>query len=184
MQEVPNAGRDIGPLLTEFGSTLVKDYDVVGHIHVKKSGQLGNANFVAAWSHFLFENLLGGNLGGRMVDLVLDRMQTNDKIGVVYPDDPHLIGWTRNLRIAEGLAQRMGHTDLPRTINFPIGTMFWMRAAALKPFIDLGLDWSDYPREPLPEDGTILHALERLFGVVPVLDGWESVVSNIRGVTR
>lgn len=184
VQDVPNAGRDIGPLLTEFGRTLVKDYDVVGHIHVKKSGQLDNPGFVAAWSNFLFENLLGGNLGGRMVDLILNRMQTSDKIGVVYPDDPHLLSWTRNLRIAQSLAQRMGHARLPRAINFPIGTMFWMRAAALKPFIDLGLDWLDYPSEPLPEDGTILHALERLFGVVPVLDGWESVVSNIRGVTR
>ena len=36
VQEVPNAGRDIGPLLTEFGRTLVESYDVVGHIHVKK----------------------------------------------------------------------------------------------------------------------------------------------------
>jgi glycosyltransferase involved in cell wall biosynthesis len=184
VREVPNAGRDIGPLLTEFGRTLVESYDVVGHIHVKKSGHVDDRSFVEAWSHFLFENLLGGSDGGRMMDLALHRMQTHEKIGLIYPDDPNLIGWTRNMRVAEGVAQRMGHSSLPRAINFPIGTMFWMRAAALKPFIDLGLDWSDYPSEPLPEDGTILHALERLFGVVPVLDGWESVVSNIRGVTR
>ncbi len=184
VQEVPNAGRDIGPLLSEFGSTLVKDYDVVGHAHVKKSSQLDNPNSVAAWSHFLFENVLGGPRGGRMMDLALHRMQTNEKIGLVYPDDPNLMGWTRNMRMAEGLAQRMGHSDLPRAINFPIGTMFWMRAAALKPFVDLGLEWSDYPSEPVPEDGTILHALERLFGVVPVLQGWEAVVTNVRGVTR
>ena len=139
----------------------------------KRVVTLDNRSFVEAWSRFLFENLLGGSDGGRMMDLALHRMQTHEKIGLIYPDDPNLVGWTRNMRVAEGVAQRMGHSNLPRAINFPIGTMFWMRAAALKPFIDLGLDWSDYPSEPLPEDGTILHALERLFGVVPVLDGWE-----------
>ncbi len=184
VQEAPNAGRDIGPLLTQFGRTLVESYDVVGHIHIKKSGHLDDRSFVEAWSRFLFENLLGGSDGGRMMDLALHRMQTDEKIGLIYPDDPNLVGWTRNMPFAEGVAQRMGHSNLPRAINFPIGTMFWMRAVALKPFIDLGLDWSDYPSEPLPEDGTILHALERLFGVIPVLNGWETVVSNIRGVTR
>ena len=184
VQEVANAGRDIGPLLTEFGSTLAKEYDIVGHAHVKKSLHIGNRVMLRAWCDFLFENLLGGTRGGRMMDLALHQMQTDDKIGLVYPDDPNVFGWMSNRRIAKRLAKRIGHADLPSAINFPVGTMFWMRAAALKPFIDLGLDWSDYPSEPLPEDGTILHALERLFGVVPVLDGWGSVVSNIRGVTR
>ena len=78
----------------------------------------------------------------------------------------------------------MGHSNLPRAINFPLGTMFWMRSAALKSFVDLGLGWTDYPAEPLPDDGTILHALERLFGVVPALEGWECAVTNIHGVTR
>jgi lipopolysaccharide biosynthesis protein len=36
------------------------------------------------------------------------------------------------------------------------------RAAALKPLFDLRLGWDEYPDEPAPYDGTILHALERL----------------------
>ena len=34
---VPNFGRDIGPLITEFGKKLDQEYDIYGHIHTKKS---------------------------------------------------------------------------------------------------------------------------------------------------
>ncbi|TCT04734.1 rhamnan synthesis F family protein [Aquabacter spiritensis] len=179
-----NIGRDIAPFLTAFGPELVRDYEVIGHIHVKKSSRLGSVAFVEAWSDFLLENMLGGARGGPMLDRILGRFEQDAKTGLIYPDDPHIFGWTRNLRKAERIARTMGHATLPRMINFPIGTMFWIRAAALKPFIDLGLDWADYPREPLPDDGTDLHALERLFGVVPMLAGWQTTVTNIRGVTR
>jgi lipopolysaccharide biosynthesis protein len=68
--------------------------------------------------------------------------------------------------------------------NFPIGTMFWMRSEALRPFVDLGLTWSDYPNEPAPNDGTVLHALERLFGVVPQIQGWRTAVTHTPGISR
>lgn len=184
VETVPNIGRDIGPFLTRFGARLVGSYDVVGHVHVKRSRHLDDSGVVQLWSRFLFENLLGGSQGGRMVDLILGAMQADERLGLVHADDPHLLGWTRNLPVAEGLLSRMGHGAPPRAISFPAGTMFWMRAAALKPFVDLGLDWGDYPAEPLGVDGTTLHALERLFGVVPVLEGWRVAVTNIRGVTR
>lgn len=184
LRQTPNIGRDIAPFLTAFGPELVRDYEVIGHIHVKKSSQLGSAAFVAAWSDFLLENMLGGKHGGPMLDRILSRFEEDPKIGLAYPDDPHIFGWTRNLRKAERFAATMGYPSLPRTINFPIGTMFWIRAQALTPFTDLALDWADYPREPLPDDGTDLHALERLFGVIPALAGWQTLVTNIRGVTR
>ena len=184
VRQTPNIGRDIAPFLTVFGPELVDDYEVVGHIHVKKSTQLDSSAFVVAWNEFLLENMLGGTRGGAMLDLILSRFEQDAKIGLVYPDDPHIFGWTRNKRKAERLARLMGHSSLPTAINFPIGTMFWMRAAALRPFLDLRLDWSDYPREPLADDGTDLHALERLFGVIPMLEGWQTLVTNIRDVTR
>jgi lipopolysaccharide biosynthesis protein len=81
----------------------------------------------------------------------------------VFPEDPHLNDWDDNLSIAEELARRMGlESTLPRHFDFPIGTMFWSRPGALGPLLELGLRWDDYPEEPLPIDGTLLHALERL----------------------
>ncbi len=78
----------------------------------------------------------------------------------------------------------MGLGMLPEQFNFPIGTMFWIRPSVLERFVTLDLGWEDYPAEPLPIDGTMLHAFERLFGVVPGLDGKTTLVTNVRGVTR
>ena len=62
--------------------------------------------------------------------------------------------------------------------------MFWMRAAVFKRFVALGLTWDDYPPEPLPIDGTMVHAIERLFGIVPATMGMTCAVTNVRGLTR
>ncbi|PWR02521.1 hypothetical protein DKT77_11385 [Meridianimarinicoccus roseus] len=181
---VPNAGRDIGPLLTHFGPVLIQGHDVVGHIHFKKSAHVENRALVDTWSEFLFEHLLGGDRGGAMIDRALRAFENQHRLGLLSAADPHVIGWTRNLRHAKTLGHRLGLDDLPCYFDFPVGTMFWMRAQALVPFVDLKLEWGDYPPEPLANDGTMLHALERLFGVVPASNGWETAVTRVEGVTR
>jgi lipopolysaccharide biosynthesis protein/glycosyltransferase involved in cell wall biosynthesis len=180
----PNAGRDIGPFLTGFGDALCDGYDVVGHIHLKGSPHVENREIVTAWSDFVLDNMLGGDRGGPMLDRILGQFTSDDGLGIVYPDDPHIISWTRNKAAARALAARMGHDKLPDTFNFPVGTMFWIRSAALKPFVDLRLDWDSYPPEPVMIDGTMLHALERLFAVVPALRGWSTAVTHVAGVSR
>ena len=184
MRITPNLGRDIGPLLTEFGRTLCASYDIIGHLHTKKSVILANREFAETWNVFLLENLLGGKNGGAMLDLILHSMATDPAIGLVFPDDPHVLSWTGNREEAEGIASRMGLRDLPEQFNFPIGTMFWARSSVLSRFVELDLAWSDYPTEPLPYDGTLLHAIERLFGVVPAKMGMTCAVTNVRGLTR
>lgn len=184
VQSVPNRGRDLAPMLTLFGAQLVADYDVIGHLHTKKSPHVTERKFVDSWSNFLFENLLGGDKGGAMLDRILSRMAEDPGIGLVYPDDPHIISWNQNRPQAERIARMMDLPALPDQFNFPIGSMLWARSAVLKPFVDLNLDWSDYPSEPIPIDGTVLHAIERLFGVVPGMKGLSTAVTNVPGVTR
>jgi len=55
---------------------------------------------------------------------------------------------------------------LPEWPVFPLGTMFWARPAALAPLWDLGLQPADFPPEPAADDGTVLHAIERLLPAV------------------
>jgi lipopolysaccharide biosynthesis protein/glycosyltransferase involved in cell wall biosynthesis len=181
---VPNRGRDIGPFLTQFGKQLCDGYAVIGHVHLKKSPHVSDPRVVLNWNSFLLENLLGGGFGGAMIDRIMHRFESDPGVGLIYPDDPHIIGWSRNRVAARALAGRMGITELPSAFNFPVGTMFWIRAEALRPLVDLGLDWGDYPEEPIPIDGTMLHALERLFGLIPLTNGWDAVVTNIQGLTR
>ena len=184
VQVTPNLGRDIGPLLTQFGWALSASYDVIGHLHTKKSVLLENPSFAEAWNTFLLENLVGGKRGGPMLDLILASMASDPAIGIVFPDDPHVLSWTGNRNHADALAARMKCGELPEQFNFPIGAMFWTRSAVLKQFVELELAWGDYEPEPLPVDGMMVHAVERLFGVVPGVMGMTCAVTNVHGLTR
>jgi lipopolysaccharide biosynthesis protein len=75
-------------------------------------------------------------------------------------------------------------SPLPPYIDFPAGTMFWARTAALKPLFDLGLGGEDYPREPAAQDGTILNAIERLLPSVVRHAGYRFATTHVSGVTR
>ena len=159
---VPNRGRDIGPLLTEFGHKFVEDYDIIGHIHTKKSVHKTNREMVAAWNNFLLTNLLGDGKKIRMADAIVNYMQSNEKTALIFPDDKYAVGWAHNYQAAIDIAHHIGLVKLPKYVVFPTGSMFWAKAAVLKPFVDLNLTWEDYPDEPLPTDGTHLHAIERM----------------------
>jgi glycosyltransferase involved in cell wall biosynthesis/ubiquinone/menaquinone biosynthesis C-methylase UbiE len=186
IQVVPNRGRDIGPLLTAFGADLADHYDVVGHLHTKKTKDFKEEMIGKEWYSFLLENLLGGQ--SNMADRILGRLAHDPSIGIIFPDDPHtepyVAGWGRNRASAEMLGERFGLSQLPEYFLFPIGTMFWARAKALRPLFELHLDWQDYPAEPLPYDGTILHALERLLPFVAAKQGFRSLLTNVPGITR
>jgi lipopolysaccharide biosynthesis protein len=182
---VPNRGRDIGTFLSAFDEDIVKRYDIVGHVHGKRSLHATNSSdpyFGERWREFLWQNLLGDL--HPMMDIVIARLMADDKLGIVFAHDPHLLDWDSNQEIAEGLAARMGMKEpLPPFFDFPVGTMFWARTAALKPLFNLKLGWSDYPEEPLPNDGTILHALERLLPFVAQHAGYRLAVTHVPGVT-
>jgi glycosyltransferase involved in cell wall biosynthesis len=180
---VPNRGRDIGPLFTGFREIFDCGYDFIGHLHGKKSVTLGG-DTGKAWAHFLYENLLGGQ--ERMMDLIMERMIADPTIGIVFPDDPHAMGWNKNKEYAEVLAKRMNlKIELPRkSLNFPVGTMFWARTNALKPIIDLNLEWEDFPPEPVPYDGTMLHALERMLPLIAEHQGYRYAVTYVPGISR
>jgi glycosyltransferase involved in cell wall biosynthesis/ubiquinone/menaquinone biosynthesis C-methylase UbiE len=186
IQVVPNRGRDIGPFLTAFGTAIVGGYDVVGHLHTKKTADIQDQEMAKTWRYFLLENLLGGK--NNMMDIILGHLAKDSSIGTIFPDDPHaepyFAGWGQNRPYAEALGKQLGLTDLPEYFLFPIGTMFWARVNSLLPLFDLHLDWQDYPTEPLPYDGSILHALERLLPFVAAKQGFRSVLTNVPGVTR
>jgi glycosyltransferase involved in cell wall biosynthesis len=181
IRKVPNRGRDIGPLFTAFADEIADGYDIVGHFHSKRS-LFADATLGETWREFLWQNLLGDF--APMMDIILGHFATDERLGMIFPDDPHLPDWDHNLALAEKLAARMGFSDsLPPFFNFPVGTMFWARPKALKPMFDLKLDWHDYPEEPAPIDGTILHALERLLPFAVRHSGYHVASTNVPGVT-
>jgi lipopolysaccharide biosynthesis protein len=173
-------------LLTEFAGCL-NSYDLVGHVHSKRSltntPLLINENaWGDAWREFLWQNLLGGLYP--MMDRIVAAFEQQNTLGLVFPSDPNMVGWDTNRDHAAEIAARMGWKHpLPDYFDFPLGTMFWMRRDALQPLLDLGLTWDDYPEEPVPYDGTILHALERLVPIACELAGFTQAVTHICGVS-
>lgn len=178
---VTNRGRDIGPFFEIFRKQQPK-YDVVGHIHSKKSTHVAPMTG-DRWREFALQHLVGGVCA--MADVILDHFANDPELGLVFPEDPHLNDWDENRALADLLARKMKlKMPLPTHFDFPIGSMFWARPAALKALFDLNLGLKDYPEEPLPADGTILHAIERLIPFSAEKAGYRYATSHVPGSLR
>ena len=119
-----------------------------------------------------------------MADKIITDMIKNDNIGIVFPDDPTCIGWSKNRETALKICRQMGINEIPENFNFPIGTMFWARKNTLAPLYKLKLRWEDYPDEPIGYDATILHALERVIPLVASSQGYDYKMTYLKNSTR
>ncbi|WP_371345481.1 rhamnan synthesis F family protein [Ancylobacter sp. IITR112] len=177
---VPNSGRDVGPFLTGLRDVLTGGgHDVFFHVHGKKTK--GRRRAIGdPWRHFLWENLIGG--AHPMLDAVLAYMEAQPKLGLIYPEDTHLLDWARNGRICAELREDLGLTEPPGTyVDFPVGNMFAIRPEALAPYLRLDLGWADYPAEPIPDDGTLMHGLERLLPMAVRGAGFTTAAARVPG---
>lgn len=157
----PNRGRDIGPKLFCLGDVHA-DYDLVLHLHTKKSP---HAEAGGDWLAHLLKNLVGSPT---VVRSVLAAFESQPRLGFVFGDHwPPMrswINWGYDFPAAEAFAARMGfrlHAD--ELLEFPSGSMFWARPAALAPLIALNLKPEDFPEEAGQVDGTPAHSIERLY---------------------
>ncbi len=141
-------------------------------------------DYLQNWVEFLERGLMG-NEGG-MMDAILERMAYDPSIGIVYPDDPMIWRWFENYTMGKNLLEKLG-LAIPSEntfFNYPAGSMFWARTEALKPLFDLKLCWDDYPKEPLSQDGSILHGIERLLGIIPEQLGCRTLLTHVPGLKR
>lgn len=164
IQDVPNRGRDIAPMIVQFGAKLAK-YDIFGHFHTKKSPH--NAS-LSQWSSQIFDILLGKKDDDtQTVDQIFELLQNRAKV-IVPQELTHIIrdpkGWSENFELARKIVERYTDYSIDKNIDvdFPEGSMFWARGNALSEFLTLPLTVNDFPLEPIASDGTIAHALERL----------------------
>ncbi|UZN01918.1 rhamnan synthesis F family protein [Cellulomonas sp. S1-8] len=179
---VENRGRDLAPLFTGLGHDVLDGYDLVLHVHGKRSPHVAG-DVADRWRTFLWENLVGGS--ARMMDTVCAAFAADERLGLVAPEDPHLNDWDLNRDEGERLAKRLGlTTPLTTHLDFPMGGMFWARTDALRPLLDAQLQWEEYPAEPLPIDGTMLHALERIIPFAVEQSGYRFAKTSVPGVSR
>jgi len=156
-----NRGRDIAPLLLAFPE-IFNEYVYVLHIHTKKSP---HDERLDSWYYFLIENVIGSR---EIVNSILSLFEKNPTLGIIAPEHFYpvqsAITWGPNFDQCKALLKEMGVLINTYSVSdFPAGSMFWSRVDAYRPINDLGLQLNDFEKEAGQTDGTLAHAIERIF---------------------
>ncbi len=178
-----NRGRDISALLVA-AAPYIKEYDYIGFSHDKREHKGQPVTIGDGFRELITENIIGGSA---YILNVLATLDSHPELGVLCPPPPNhascaeALGknaWTSCYKKTEELVKKLGlkvnlSEDKP---PLSIGTAFWCRRDALAPLFDYPWEYSDFPKEPLPLDGTLNHALERILPFVAqhqgYLTGW------------
>ena len=171
---VPNYGRNFGPMLVEFASDL-QNYDLFCHMHSKKSLYSGRAQ--TQWADYLGEYLLNDQ---HVIKQVLNHFNDNPKSGIYYPTSfwmmPDWVNhWLKNKPAAQKFTKEWNIELKDDFLAYPAGGMFWARPEALKQLLSKEYKYDDFPGEPLPNDGSQLHALERMLGLLVEKNGYKQL---------
>lgn len=174
-----NRGRDISALLVAFYPYL-HNYRYIGFLHDKRAKHDYLKEDFALWLDNLWGNMLFSQDYIRNVIELLER----EKYGILLPPKP--IGkymdsmysepWNDDYERVKELAVKL---KLKESINkndvdmISIGSVFWCRVEALEKLFCYKWGYEDFPMEPMPNDGTISHAIERIFGFVAADTGYK-----------
>ena len=163
---LPNLGRDLLPFVQVINGLRLqnKTYDFVLKLHTKRSVASGKGQeYGGKWLEGSLSNLLGSPENVKYI--LLELLQMSD-CALVSPlislDVFRFCKWKNNLAPISHLLDRFGVRESPEDfICFPAGSMFWVdfKAAVL---IASCFEESRVPPEPLPSNGSYLHAFERL----------------------
>ena len=178
-----NRGRDVSSYLIECRDVFF-EYEYVCYFHDKMSPQLkNNLNSVD-----FFEHCMDSILPSREYALnVLNTFENDEKLGLLVPPP---LNWglfffsEHLLNSNNAIMMKKIFKDLSINLPFdnnpiaPYGDYFWCRTKALRIIFNKQWQYSDFPYEPLPIDGTILHAIERVHPTVAQASGFLSAWIN------
>ncbi|MCI6175015.1 rhamnan synthesis F family protein [bacterium] len=191
---VENRGRDVAALLCDLAPQL-RGYDYACFMHDKKAIQTKPGSVGASFGYVCNENICKNSTH---VLNILTEFEKDPYLGLLCPPFPtHGVyfmnlcsnGWGPNFDNTKALMKELG-IDRPisgeKTPIAPFGSVFWFRVNALQPLFDHGWKHSDFPPEPLPQDGTISHAIERVYPFVAQGSGYypAQVMSTDYAVAR
>lgn len=164
-----NKGRDILPFLEVMKDIKDLKYEFICKIHSKKSKQRRDGEI---WRQKLINSLLGSE---ERVGEVKSLFNSDKKIGIILSKDSlgkyeDFIGY--NGDHMKNLFKKM-NLKYGRDFHFPAGSMFWFRPEALNGLMRLDLTSSDFSMEMGQLDGTMAHAIERMFCVVAEKNGYK-----------
>lgn len=179
---VKNRGRDVSALLVGCKEIIAK-YDIICYLHDKKVTQIKPGSVGESWGYMCLENILGSR---EFVENVLCTFEDNPRLGILAPPPPchsvyyptrGALEWGPNFQNTKKLAERLGidvDMDLEKEPIAPIGSYFWFRTDALRELFSYEWKYEDFPKEPLPINGCISHAIERIYPFVAQSRGYYS----------
>ncbi|HEV7253774.1 MAG TPA: rhamnan synthesis F family protein [Mesorhizobium sp.] len=161
----PNRGRDIAPKLLAFREAY-ENYDYVLHLHSKASPH--EADLLANWRHHILQHLVGSP---DIVQSTIAMFEADSGLGMIGPQhfEPirPWINWGGNKEAALHLIEKIGiSADPTAVLDFPSGSMFWLRPGALRPLLEADFSFEDFPEEAGQTDGTLAHAIERMYYLI------------------
>ncbi|MDQ6703198.1 MAG: glycosyltransferase [Pseudomonadota bacterium] len=174
VQLVENRGRDIGPMLTAFPQ-MWKDYDIVAHLHSKKSPHTG---FGDNWRKYALEQMFGSP---ELVDSVMSFLEENEDVGFFFPDNyldiKKYVEWGISAQLIDSLLERanLPKVERPKIAEFAAGSMAWFRTSAFRVLVDTFTTSEDFDLEDGQLDTTVAHAIEHVFPLVVKAQGFRAV---------
>lgn len=175
-----NRGRDISTLLVA-AYEKIKDYEYICFLHDKKEHAQYLSSDVAEWIRSMWDSMI---VNEHYIHNVLATFEQNKNLGMLVPPEPigeyqsHWYGdtWYEDYELAKHLAADLHlNTDITRDKEvFTLGTVFWARTDALASLLRKRWTYEDFPEEPLPADGTISHAIERIIGYAAQDRGYDT----------
>ena len=182
---VENRGRDLSALLVGCADVFSK-YKYLCFIHDKKSVRPNESIAVGrAFFKLLWDNALGSK---NFIRNILATFESEPNLGLLAPPPPYNGDYKYLFFVAKYWSGACFEktVELAKTLDIPadfinlnhspvaLGSVFWCRTTAIKKVTAKNWQIEDFPAEPMPTDGTISHALERIFPFAAQADGFYS----------
>lgn len=165
-------GRDLSALLVGCHDILLK-YDYLCFVHDKKSIQKEYITVGESFCDLIWENMLKSQ---EYICNILDFFEEHSEIGLLTPPNVYhgtyycsaVDYWTNCYGKVKQLAGALNLSSNIRREKPPVsvGTAFWCKTEGLKNLFEFPFSYEDFPEEPLPGDGSVNHAIERIFPFV------------------
>lgn len=165
-----NKGRDIAPLLVEFGSKLLQ-YDVMLHLHTKKSDD--------QWFTYLLDRTIGDE---KTISRIINELHNDESVGLVYPQTYPRWSFHEDFGGNEAYIKdvcQLLKLECPEksSLHFPAGSFYWAKPKAIRKLLEYDWSYDQFPAEPINDDGTIAHGIERLMCHIAKVQGFSSVIT-------
>lgn len=176
-------GRDVSALLITCKSVL-EQYEYICFVHDQKTRNglgpaiIGENNMWDRWDNTVKNDKYIKNL--------VAILKREERLGIIMPPVLQYSGlftvyatsWGANYYNTKVLAKRLNIEVPIGNYTYSNGTTFWCKTEAMKKLFDGGITLDDFPPEPTPADGTIMHVIEKIFPYVAQDAGYYTAIAE------